>query len=182
MGTFGSSMAGSMAGSMIGNTLFGGGGGAPAPAAVEAAPAPAGYTPAPPMGPTCAMESRHFLECMSQANDDMNYCRQYYDAFKMCSCARAHSSRPTLVARPVPTTAAWHHRCSVSPLPVPCSAIADDAVSAALPGAFPPGRGPPPLVSPRRTRRETDSWCATGTPTRLHAPSPEEAARAGFSR
>ena len=85
MGTFGSSMAGSMAGSMIGNTLFGGGGGAPAPAAVEAAPAPAGYTPAPPMGPTCAMESRHFLECMSQANDDMNYCRQYYDAFKMCS-------------------------------------------------------------------------------------------------
>ena len=80
MGTFGSSMAGSMAGSMIGNTLFGGGGGAPAPAAVAA-----GYTPAPPMGPTCAMESRHFLECMSQANDDMNYCRQYYDAFKMCS-------------------------------------------------------------------------------------------------
>ena len=143
MGTFGSSMAGSMAGSMIGNTLFGGGGGAPAPAAVEAAPAPAGYTPAPPMGPTCAMESRHFLECMSQANDDMNYCRQYYDAFKMCSCARAHSSRPTLVARPVPTTAAWHHRRSVSPLPVPCSAIADDAVSAALTEAWSTWAPPP---------------------------------------
>ena len=117
MGTFGSSMAGSMAGSMIGNTLFGGGGGAPAPAAVEAAPAPAGYTPAPPMGPTCAMESRHFLECMSQANDDMNYCRQYYDAFKMCSCARAHSSRPTLVARPVPTPP--HGTAALPPPPSP---------------------------------------------------------------
>ena len=83
MGMMGSSMVGSMAGSMIGNTLFGGGGGAPAPAEV-AAPAPAGYSPAP-AGPTCAMESRHFLECMSQVNDDMNYCRQYYDSFKMCS-------------------------------------------------------------------------------------------------
>jgi len=71
-----------MAGSMIGNTLFGGGGGqAPAPVA-EAAP-PAGYAPA--AGPVCAFESRQFLECMSQVNDDMNYCRQYYDSFKMCS-------------------------------------------------------------------------------------------------
>ena len=152
MGTFGSSMAGSMAGSMIGNTLFGGGGGAPAPAAVEAAPAPAGYTPAPPMGPTCAMESRHFLECMSQANDDMNYCRQYYDAFKMCSCARAHYSRPTRahprrMAPPRCLCHPRHHRprlrhLTVS-LPVPCSAIADDAVSAALTGAWSTWAPPP---------------------------------------
>merc|ERR1740117_2011075 len=98
MGMMGSSMVGSMAGSMIGNTLFGGGGGAPAPAEV-AAPAPAGYAPAP-AGPTCAMESRHFLECMSQVNDDMNYCRQYYDSF---TCA-ARNRRCSKRAAP---TAAW---------------------------------------------------------------------------
>lgn len=135
----GSSMVGSMAGSMIGNTLFGGGGGAPAPAAVEAAP-PAGYAPAP-AGPTCAMESRHFLECMSQVNDDMNYCRQYYDSFKMCSCAHAHSRPPVPHSRRICTAALL----TVSLL-VPCSAIAD-AVSSALTaawvhrGAAPPSAG-----------------------------------------
>ena len=137
MGTFGSSMAGSMAGSMIGNTLFGGGGGqAPAPVA-EAAP-PAGYAPA--AGPVCAFESRQFLECMSQVNDDMNYCRQYYDSFKMCSCAR--HSRPS-----VPSRAALHRRdAHCRPACVLRSAIA--AVSAPLrwrQGPHPGRRVPPPV-------------------------------------
>ena len=83
MGTFGSSMAGSVAGNMIANTMFGGGGEAPAPAA----PAPAGYAPPAAAGPVCFFESRQFLECMTQAGEDINYCRQYYDAFKMCNCA-----------------------------------------------------------------------------------------------
>ena len=166
----GSSMVGSMAGSMIGNTLFGGGGGAPAPAAVEAAP-PAGYAPAP-AGPTCAMESRHFLECMSQVNDDMNYCRQYYDSFKMCNCAHAHS-RP-----PVPTRAALHHRAAHRS---PARAVQRNrrcSKRAALTAACAwvhRGAAPPRLVPPRRTR--LDSWCARDSDPPSRA---ERLARAGF--
>ena len=79
----GSSMAGSMAGSVIGhgiaNTMFGNGNSAPAPAAVEGS-APAAM---PPM-PACQFETSQFLQCMAQTQDNMDYCRQVFDNFKMC--------------------------------------------------------------------------------------------------
>jgi len=81
---FGSSMAGSLAGQAIGNTMFGGSSqqaAAPAPAE-QAAP---GYAPQQQMAaPVCSFESRQFLECMTATGENMDQCRQYFDAFKMC--------------------------------------------------------------------------------------------------
>ena len=80
MGTFGSSMAGSMAGSMLGNTLFGGRGG-------EAAPPAQGTMPvqAPPQSmPACSFETTQFLQCMTQSADNLDYCKQVFDQFKLC--------------------------------------------------------------------------------------------------
>jgi hypothetical protein len=50
----------------------------------RSSPAPRAPPPAA-AGPVCFFESRQFLECMTQAGEDINYCRQYYDAFKMCN-------------------------------------------------------------------------------------------------
>ena len=78
MGTFGSSMAGSVAGSMLGNAISGsisGGGHAPAPQVA----APAGAAPQ-----VCTRESRQFLECMTNTGEQIDQCRGFYDAFKMC--------------------------------------------------------------------------------------------------
>jgi hypothetical protein len=78
MGMMGSSMAGSMAGSMIGNAMMGGRGGGEAPAA--AAPmAPGGMPSAP-----CQLETQSFLQCMSATGDNMEYCKQMFDTFKLC--------------------------------------------------------------------------------------------------
>ena len=52
---------------------------------VPAAPA-YGQAPA---GPVCAFESRNFLECMTATGENMEQCRMYYDAFKMCSAQAA---------------------------------------------------------------------------------------------
>ena len=67
--------------------MFGGRGGE-APAQ-EVAPEsgyaqPAGVAPA---GPACAFETRSFLECMTNAGDNMEYCRGVFDAFKHCNNA-----------------------------------------------------------------------------------------------
>lgn len=72
-------MAGSMAGSMLGNAISGsmGGGGHPAPQA------PAAPMQAPGQG-VCTFESRQFLECMTNTREDLEQCRGFYDAFKMC--------------------------------------------------------------------------------------------------
>lgn len=80
---FGSSMAGSLAGQAIGNTMFGG---SSAPAAEAAAPAAPqqGYAPQQMAAPVCSFESRQFLECMTASGEQMDQCRQYFDAFKMC--------------------------------------------------------------------------------------------------
>lgn len=79
MGTFGSSMAGSMAGSMIGNAVMGGmRGGGEAP--VAAAPAAPGVMPSAP----CQLETQSFLQCMSATSDNMEYCKQMFDTFKLC--------------------------------------------------------------------------------------------------
>lgn len=84
MGTMGASMAGSMAGSMLGNALMGGmGRGGEAPA-----PAQEGYASQPmyaqPQAAACNFETRSFLECMAQSNDNMDACRHIYDSFKLC--------------------------------------------------------------------------------------------------
>lgn len=79
---FGSSMAGSLAGQAIGHTMFGG---SSQQAAAPAAPAEQGYAPQQMAAPVCAFESRQFLECMTQTGENMDMCRQYFDAFKMCS-------------------------------------------------------------------------------------------------
>ena len=80
MGTFGSSMAGSMAGSMIGNAMMGGmGGRGEAPAAAAAPVAPGGMPNAP-----CQLETQSFLQCMSATGDNMEYCKQMFDTFKLC--------------------------------------------------------------------------------------------------
>ena len=79
MGTFGSSMAGSMAGSMIGNAMFGGRS-SEAPA-TQAAPMPAAPVQA---APVCGFETRQFLECMGQSADNLDYCKQVFDQFKLC--------------------------------------------------------------------------------------------------
>ena len=72
-----------MAGSMIGNALFSGGGSAADAATpqVEAAP------PAAPQlaGAACTFETRQFLQCMSNTQDDLNDCAAFYDAFKQCN-------------------------------------------------------------------------------------------------
>ena len=78
MGMMGSSMAGSMAGSMLGNAIMGGGRGGEAPAA--AAPAAPGGMPNAP----CQLESQAFLQCMSATNDNMDYCKQMFDTYKLC--------------------------------------------------------------------------------------------------
>lgn len=79
MGTMGSSMVGSMAGSMIGNAMMGGsrGGEAPAPQAGAAPMAPSGGMP-------CQIESQQFLQCMAATNDNMDYCKNTFDMFKLC--------------------------------------------------------------------------------------------------
>ena len=87
MGTFGSSMAGSVAGSMLGNAISGsmsGGGHAPAPQ-VAAPAAPAGAAPQ-----VCTFESRQFLECMTNTGEQLEQCRGFYDAFKMCQQQAAY--------------------------------------------------------------------------------------------
>lgn len=93
MGTFGSSMAGSVAGSVIGhgvsNAMFGGRS-SEAPAQV-AAPTPGGVPPA----PVCAFETSQFLQCMSQTQDNMDYCRNIFDQFKMCQ-AQASMQQPQM--------------------------------------------------------------------------------------
>jgi hypothetical protein len=84
MATMGSSMAGSMAGSVIGhgiaNSMFGGSGHSQ-PAAVEGQ-APPQMAPQPAM---CQFETQQFLQCMTQTADNMDYCRQVFDQFKMCN-------------------------------------------------------------------------------------------------
>ena len=32
----------------------------------------------------CTFESRQFLECMTNTNEQLDMCRGFYDAFKMC--------------------------------------------------------------------------------------------------
>ena len=92
MGMMGSSMAGSMAGSVIGhgisNAMFGGNR-AEAPAPVAGAPPAA--MPAPPM---CQFETQQFLQCMSQTADNMDYCRQVFDQFKLCQASAAMQMQP----------------------------------------------------------------------------------------
>jgi len=80
MGTMASSMAGSMAGNMLANTMMGGRS-AEAPAAVPQAQAPA--------GPVCSFESQQFLQCMTNTDDDLNQCTQFFDAFKQCNAQMA---------------------------------------------------------------------------------------------
>mmetsp|Transcript_70169 Transcript_70169/g.210872 ORF Transcript_70169/g.210872 Transcript_70169/m.210872 type:complete len:140 (+) Transcript_70169:269-688(+) len=82
MGTFGSSMAGSVAGSMLGNAISSSmsGGRSEAPAVQPAAPA----APAAPATAMCTFESRQFLECMTNTGEQLEQCRGFYDAFKMC--------------------------------------------------------------------------------------------------
>ena len=96
MGMMGSSMAGSMAGSVIGhgisNAMFGGGS-APAPAAVEGGAPPAGAIPA---APACQFETSQFLQCMSQTADNMDYCRQVFDQFKMCNMNAQAMQQPRM--------------------------------------------------------------------------------------
>lgn len=78
MGTMGSSMAGSMAGSMLGNYMMSGNRGEAAPVAAGAPPA--GYAPSAP----CQLETQSFLQCMSATGDNMEYCKQMFDTFKLC--------------------------------------------------------------------------------------------------
>ena len=79
MGTFGSSMAGSVAGSMLGNAISSSmGGGRHAEAPQVAAPQAAASQQ------MCTFESRQFLECMTNTNEQLDMCRGFYDAFKMC--------------------------------------------------------------------------------------------------
>merc|ERR1719198_2416991 len=82
MGTFGSSMAGSVAGSMLGNAISNSmsGGRTEAPAAPAVAPAAV----AAPSQMMCTFESRQFLECMTNTGEQLEQCRGFYDAFKMC--------------------------------------------------------------------------------------------------
>eukprot|EP00327_Prymnesium_parvum_P049023 CAMPEP_0205890400 /NCGR_PEP_ID=MMETSP1083-20121108/21507_1 /ASSEMBLY_ACC=CAM_ASM_000430 /TAXON_ID=97485 /ORGANISM="Prymnesium parvum, Strain Texoma1" /LENGTH=187 /DNA_ID=CAMNT_0053254617 /DNA_START=368 /DNA_END=933 /DNA_ORIENTATION=- len=80
MGTFGSSMAGSVAGSMLGNAMSSGFGGGRSEAAPEATPVVSSQGNA----QMCTFESRQFLECMTNTGENLDQCRGFYDAFKMC--------------------------------------------------------------------------------------------------
>ena len=80
MGTFGSSMAGSVAGSMLGNAISGSMSSGSQPAApAMAAPPQIGGQPA-----MCTFESQQFLMCMTNTGEQLEQCRGFYDAFKMC--------------------------------------------------------------------------------------------------
>mmetsp|Transcript_24477 Transcript_24477/g.68611 ORF Transcript_24477/g.68611 Transcript_24477/m.68611 type:complete len:148 (-) Transcript_24477:723-1166(-) len=86
MGTFASSAAGSMAGSMIGNSLFGGRGGeAPQQTAPQSAPAVASSA-----GPACDFESKQFLQCMSNTQENFEQCTAFFDMFKQCNAQVQH--------------------------------------------------------------------------------------------
>lgn len=89
MGTMGASMAGSVAGSMLGNAIsnsMSGGSSAPVgqPQVAQGSPMPMQAA-----RPLCSFESRQFLQCMTNANDDLEQCRGFYDAFKMCQSQAA---------------------------------------------------------------------------------------------
>jgi len=82
LGTMGSSMAGSMAGSALGNYMFsgsGGGGGQPVEGQAQGqqGQVAAGQ-------PVCGLETKSFLQCMNETNNDFQRCDHIYDMFKQC--------------------------------------------------------------------------------------------------
>jgi len=94
MGMMGSSMAGSMAGSVIGhgisNQMFGSG------SSSQPQQVAAGAPPAMPAAPVCQFETQQFLQCMTQTADNMDYCRNMFDQFKLCQTSAAQQQQPQM--------------------------------------------------------------------------------------
>jgi hypothetical protein len=83
MGSLASSAAGSMAGSAMGHYMFGGASSSSQPAA-PAGQAAAGEQAVGGGQALCGMETKSFLQCMSETNNDFSRCDHIYDMFKQC--------------------------------------------------------------------------------------------------